>query len=154
VGRFAALALVGAAGWLWHWRAAQQRLAREPASERAAPPRRFYLYGSLAGAVIALLVSLAVVLYRALAAVLDVTESGRFLDHVGAPLGVALVAGVIAAYHGQLLRGELAAEPRAAAPAPVTLALTLHGPAIGDADAVLTMLRAQLPPGWELRNER
>ncbi|HET7037933.1 MAG TPA: DUF5671 domain-containing protein [Thermomicrobiaceae bacterium] len=143
-----ALAAVGLAVWLWQWRAIQRRLARAPLAERAATVRRVYLYLVLAGALLSLLGSLAVVIYRVLSVILGVDAFHGLAGHLSQPLGIALVAAALTAYHLLLLRRDLSSQP--SAPGPQRRALVLTAPPGTDLDALLASLRAGLPSGASL----
>ena len=58
---YLSLAMVGAAAWAFHWRAARARLDDD---ERRSLPRRLYLYLAILGGVLGLLVFGSAVLYR------------------------------------------------------------------------------------------
>ena len=60
---YLSLAVVGAAAWAFHWRAARARLDDD---ERSSLPRRLYLYLAILGGVLGLLVFGSAVLYRVL----------------------------------------------------------------------------------------
>ncbi len=107
VSQFAALAVVGAAAWLLHWYAAQRQLAADPSIERETLTRRVYLYLIAAASLVALTGSLAVVVYRVLLVVLGVVELGTLISTISAALGVVIVAGILLAYHGLILRQEV-----------------------------------------------
>ena len=150
--RYAALALVGAGAWLWQWRGARRMVEADPA-ETGSRSRRLYLALSLAAAVIALLGGVAVVVYRLLAAALDVAQAGGLGRDVSGPLGVAIVAAAVAGWHGVVLRREFDdRRERVATPEDEpTLPLTLVGPPGSDLAGTLAALRIALPPGHELR---
>jgi hypothetical protein len=157
--RLAALTLVGAAAWLWHWLQAQRWVVAQdtdvarPDLERNALPRRVYLFGTLAVAVIAVLVSLAVVVYRLIAGLLDVSDAARLDESLGAPLATLLVAGAVLLYHGTILRADLAARPDEE-PEGASLAVLLTGPPGVALDPILQSLQATLPEGYDLRPTR
>jgi hypothetical protein len=149
VARFGSFALVGAAAWLWHWNRAEQWVAQDEATERGATSRRIYLYTTLAASLIAILISLALVLYRAISALLGVNSGSSLASTLSAPLGVVIVAGALFAYHLRVLRHDLS-ERAAAEPDVVRVSLLLVAPADADVDATVAQLRAQLPEGYAL----
>ncbi|HUG14619.1 MAG TPA: DUF5671 domain-containing protein [Thermomicrobiales bacterium] len=150
--RFVALAIVGAAAWLWQWYVVQKSIALDPVEERSATPRRVYLLAVIAGSVMALLGSLAVVVYRILAALLNVAGAGLRAD-LSAPIAISVVAGAVLAYHGAILRADVAARPdpehkRA------EFSLSISGPAGASVEDVAEIVRAALPPDFEVRTGR
>jgi hypothetical protein len=149
VARYGSIALVGAAAWLWHWNRAEQSVAEDEAAERGATSRRMYLYATLAASLIAILISLAIVLYRVISAVLGVSSDRGLASTLSAPLGIVIVAGALFAYHVRVLRRDLA-EREGALPDAVRVTLLLVAPADADVDATVSQLRAQLPEGFTL----
>jgi hypothetical protein len=146
IANFGTLAIVGSVVWLWHWNRVQAWVAAAPLEERSAAPRRWYLFAVLAGSVVALLVGLALVLYRILATILGV-EDALLLADLSAPLAVLLVSGALLAYHGLTLRADLAARPaddvRAA-----TVHISVSGPPGMSAEEIVAALRASVPDGF------
>ncbi|HVX29927.1 MAG TPA: DUF5671 domain-containing protein, partial [Nitrolancea sp.] len=149
VARFGSFALVGAAAWLWQWKAAEQRVAEDEASERGATTRRIYLYATLAASLVAILVSLAVVIYRLISAILGVHAGANLTSSLSTALGVVIVAGALLAYHFVVLRRDLAQREESGTDA-LTVTLLLIAPADADIDATVSQLRAQLPEGFAL----
>lgn len=143
------VALLGTAAWLWqayrfgHW------VEGDPVVERANTVRRVYVYASLAGSVVAVLVSLALIIYRLLTAVLNVgAESlGRELSTPGA---VFLVAAAVLIYHALLLRADLGARPEAAEESR-QLIIELTVPPGSDLDEVAGQISRGLPEGYHVR---
>jgi hypothetical protein len=150
--RFLTIALVGGALWLVNWNRVQNWLAVDPLGERDATVRRIYLYAVLAGAVVGLLAGLAVIIYRVLSAILDVSNEGGFLEDISTPLGVVVVTVAALAYHGVILYREASARPEDVRPA--TLALVLSGPLDADLDALAERLSTDLPEGYALRRAK
>jgi hypothetical protein len=107
VSLFVTLILVGLPMWLTHW-----RQSPGPA-ERYALSRRLYLYATLLGSVLAVLISGAILVYRLLALVLGTTETGGTppLIDIGRAFSVILVAAAIGLYHWRALRSDSAARP-------------------------------------------
>ena len=111
--RMLPIALLGTAAWLWQSYRFGRWIEADPEVEQTDIVRRVYVYASLAGSVVAVLVSLALIIYQILTAILNVgTESlGRELSTPGA---VFLVAAAVLIYHALLLRSDLAARPETA----------------------------------------
>jgi len=120
--------------------------------------------------VIASLGSLAFVLYRLFASILNVDIVQNTASALSAPVGALIVAAGVAIYHGlalrhdQALRDDVApAEPKepasteaaddiATAPAPARRLLVLSGPSNNDLDATVAAIRAALPPELSLES--
>lgn len=155
VSQFSAVAVAGAVAWLWGWYTAQRALAADPPAEQTSTTRRVYLYIVLAATLVAILSSLAVVIYRVLTVVLNVSSSTGLISDVSAALGVVLVAAALAIYHGVVLRRDLPVRPALAAEEEENeLALVMTGPPDADLDAELADLRRYLPAGFSLRPRR
>ena len=153
VARFSSLALVGAGAWLWSWNVAERHLQQNEEAERGATTRRVYLYLTLASTLVAMLVSLAVIIYRVISRILDVSAGTGLVSTFSTALGVLIVAGALFAYHIVVLRQDLAhREEREAAPVPGRVMLILTVPLGGDTQAVIGEMRAHLPEGYELTN--
>lgn len=167
---FAPYAILGFGTWLWHWSAVMRAVAAEPAAEGASTVRRTALLATLAVAVLAGVASLGVVLYRLFGTLFGLEGPANVAAELSVPIGALVVAVAIALYHGGLLRQDaalrevdrVADQERAAAPPAGTVAraeigLTLLGPPgvePGTLAGVADGLRAQLPDGFELRDER
>lgn len=149
VARFGSFALVGAAAWLWQWNQAERRVAEDEAAERGATTRRFYLYATLAASLVAILVSLAVVIYRVISALLGVSNGPGLVSALSAALGVVIVAGALFAYHLTELRRDLAQREESGLDT-VSVPLRLVAPADADIEATVAQLRMQLPGGYRL----
>lgn len=147
---FAPYALFGAAVWVWPWYRAEASLTIDPRVERQATSRRVYLYVVLASTVVAILGGLAYAIYRILAVILDVIPSDRLISDISISVGILLVAGALFAYHGTVLRQDMAARPEEAEKEE-TLPLVISGPAGADFNAVLAELRRHLPERFSLR---
>ncbi len=180
LGVWAAATIAGAPLWLWHWLAAVSRRTARPADEAGATPRRVYLYAVLATAIITSISALAVIVYRVFGAALGATAPTDPVSELSTPVGAAIVAGAVVAYHGLALRGDLrlreavtggpataapattalspsgepvaaAASVGAVAPEPVVVPVIVVGPPGFAPEAVIAGLRAVLPPGYEVR---
>jgi hypothetical protein len=152
VARFGSFALVGAAAWLWQWNEAEQRVATDEAVERSATTRRIYLYITLAASLVAILVSLAIVLYRTISALLGVSYGPSLASALSPTLGIAIVAGALFAYHLIVLRRDLA-QREASGPAALVVSLRLIAPLDADIDATVAQMRTQLPEGYRLERD-
>jgi hypothetical protein len=151
VAGLASLTLVGAAAWLWHWAQVQDWLRREPEVERNATVRRVYLFTAIAGSIVALLVSLAVVIYRVFAEILGVEDVNALADDLGLPAAVLLVAAVVLVYHALLLRDDLGEREAAPDLQLTTLQFVVSGPPGADPDAVVAAVQSALPQGYVVR---
>jgi Domain of unknown function (DUF5671) len=161
---FMAAAAIGAVLWLWNWLRLEGRRAAGPQAEADSTVRRAYLLIVVGTTVIASLGSLAFVLYRLFASILNVDIVENAVSALSAPIGALIVAVVVAIYHGLALRRDqaLRAEPAppeptqgaaaeataipATAPAPARRMLVLSGPSNADLDATVAAMRAALPP--------
>jgi Domain of unknown function (DUF5671) len=101
VALFATLAVVGLPVWLLHWQ--PQPAAEEEVRSLA---RRLYVYLALIGAMLSLVGSAAVLLYHVISLLLGETSSASLLTDLMRALSVAVVAGVVAAYHWRILRAD------------------------------------------------
>lgn len=154
------LVLAGAPLWLWFWYRAQRRHATAPAEEAAAAMRRIYLFAVLGGALIAVIVSIAILLYRGLNLALQ-NASGVGASDVSGSLGALLVAMLLIGYHALLLRRDVRlrravdAEEAAvvAAAVPVSVSVVITGTAGADADAVFHAVSGRLPAGYVMRRQ-
>jgi hypothetical protein len=101
--------------WLTHWRQSPQL------AERYTLSRRLYLYVTLLGSVLAVLISGAIFVYRLLALVLGTSDaaSGAPVIDMGRAMSVILVAAAIGLYHWRVLRSDSAARPAIQIPAPL-----------------------------------
>lgn len=149
VAQFVPIVAVGAVVWLWQWNRIQQWLRAEPGPERQALPRRVYLYVTLAASMVALLIGVAILLYRLLTILLGTTSFASETSSFSSAAGVALLAALLIAYHLRELLTDLRAREQVVATTQ-TVSLTLTAPADADLDAVLDRLRDQLPEGYRL----
>jgi hypothetical protein len=105
--------------WFSHWRNSPEL------AERYTLSRRLYLYATLLGSVLAVLISGAIFVYRLLALVLGTSDaaSGAPVIDMGHAMAVILVAAAIGLYHWRVLRSDGAARPAVASvsavPSPV-----------------------------------
>ena len=161
---FAPFAILGMGVWVWHWSGIMRTAAADPTTEAASTVRRAALLVTLAVSILAGVASLGVILYRLFGTLFGLDAPASVASELSVPVGVLIVTVAIAVYHGQLLRrdGALRAAEEEVAPAAPSgmrpeIGLTLVGPAgvepgtlVGVADG----LRAQLPDGFDLRDER
>jgi hypothetical protein len=162
---FAPYAILGLGVWLWHWSVIARTAEADPVTEAASTVRRTSLLVTLAVAILAGVASLGVILYRLFGTLFGLDVPASVASELSIPIGVLVMTVAIAIYHGQLLRrdgalreAEEPAEeiPRSAAARP-EVGLTLVGPVgaePGTLAGVADGLRAQLPDGFELRDER
>jgi hypothetical protein len=164
---FLAVGFVGAVLWLWNWASLQSRRTADPEGEARSTVRRAYLLFVVAGALLASLGSLALLLYRLLNAILGVDQFSNVASGISAALGALIVAAALAAYHFTCERRDRAlrdatpeghAEPQVAAepsePTRVQRAFVLSGATDDELDAALAAVRENLPPGVELAEGR
>lgn len=134
---------------------------------------RAYLYAVVAASLAAGVPAAAMVLYRVLSSGLGAADVRDAVAALPMPIATVVVAGVVAGFHGRLLRRDARADlpapaipaavvpatpaaavsPTAAAPAPTALreiALLLRVPDGSDPTVVLRDLRARLPAGSTL----
>jgi hypothetical protein len=136
--------------WAWYWQQTRRRLARDPEAEQAATSRRAYLLLVLGGAVVALVVGLAMTVYQVLQRTLGVSGTGRLASDIALPMGITLVTAAVAVYHALLLRRDLAVRPLAEHEAGARVELVLTGPAGADLDEAVVALRRALPEGYAI----
>lgn len=153
VAQFVPIVAVGAAVWLWQWNRVLQWVRAEPGPERQALPRRVYLYVTLAASMVALLIGVAILLYRLLTILLGTTSFDSQTSSFSVAAGIALVAALLIVYHLRELLTDLRAREQVAATTQ-TVPLTLTAPADADLDALLDRLREQLPEGYQLDARR
>jgi Domain of unknown function (DUF5671) len=162
---FAPYAILGFGTWLWHWSAVMRAVAADPAQEAASTVRRAALLATLAVAILAGVASLGVVLYRLFGTLFGLDAPANVAAELSVPIGVLVVTVAIALYHGGLLRRdgtlrdadrEPAVEPAATVARPEVVLTLLGPPGVepGTLAGVADGLRAQLPDGFELRDDR
>jgi len=149
------IAIAGGATWAWYWIATRRRLASAPEAEQASTARRAYLLVVLGGAIVALVVGLAMTIYQVMREILGVAGETGLASEIALPIGITLVTVVVMAYHGVLLRRDVAVRELieredAAMATEARIGLTLTGPRDGDIAAVVETLRRHLPEGYRL----
>lgn len=162
VADFVPYALLGAGAWLWQWSRITRTRRVDPIGEGASTVRRAALLLVLAIAVLAGVAALGTILYQLFGTIFGIDARGD----LGVPLGALIAALAVAAFHGQLLRGDARVRDAVAAPStedaraarPVAeLSLVLVAPA-GTDPAELTRVRLaleeELPDGYRLREDR
>jgi len=104
---FVTLVIVGVPMWLTHWRPSPVL------TERYTLSRRLYLYATLLGSVLAVLISGAIFVYRLLALVLGTSDAsgGAPVIDMGRATSVIVVAAAIGLYHWRILRLDSASRP-------------------------------------------
>ena len=164
--RYLAIGMVGAIGWLWHWLRLQGRRGASPAEEASSTIRRAYLLIVVAASLIVSLGTLAYLLYRLVGLILEVEVFDNLASAIAMPLAALIVAGVLAVYHGLVLRGDQAVRTAAEAAAPVEgtpaagpaapiaaeRVLVLSGPPGSDLEATVATMRAALSPDLRLED--
>jgi hypothetical protein len=103
--RYVALVLVGGAAWAFHWRTARARLDDD---ERRSLPRRGYLYLSILGGVLGLLVFGSAALYQILTGVLGLSFTLATWHDIWHFTVDSAVAGLVAWWSFRLLRADRA----------------------------------------------
>jgi hypothetical protein len=119
---YATLTIVGLPVWALHWRS---RPAETAESQSLA--RRLYVYLSLIGAMLTLVGSLAVALYRFIGLALGTPFNVEVITDLAHSLAVAIVGAIVAAYHWRVLRADARraeAEPGVAREPPAAPELT------------------------------
>lgn len=162
---YATYALLGGGLWLWHWTGISRAAAAAPAGEAASTIRRAFLLVTLAVSILAGVASLGVILYRLFGTLFGLDVPASVAAELSVPLAVLVVAAGVALYHGSLMRRDSALrEGQVDVPATTTVSaaarpqvsLVLLGPAGVEPEAlsgVADGLRAQVPDGYELRDE-
>ena len=156
VSQFAPFAVLGIATWIWRWREAISRWAIDPIGEASSTTRWATLLIILAVSIGAGVISIGFILYRLFGSIFGLTLTGDAISELSLPIGVALVAGVVAVYHGGLLRRDQSlrarSEPSPSEPAaaPPRTWLRLTGPPGAEVDSMLAALRQHLSAGYTL----
>ena len=104
-----ALLLVGAPLWSVYWFDLQRHAWRAPEDELSAVSRRVYIFAVTGASVVTAAVSLVLVLFQILEALLDNRLSQTDFHDVRVPLGMLLATGAIGAYHWLVLRNDRSA---------------------------------------------
>ncbi len=164
--QYAAFAIVGTPPWLWQWAAAVRRRSAEPDVEGTSTERRAYLYLVIAGALTSSISAAALIVYRFFGIVLGARVPASPISDLSTPIGIAVVAALIVAYHALALRADmrLRAALVAAAPADaegaappervagaVDVPVIVTGPPGTDPEAVVEIIRDRLPAGYGVR---
>lgn len=106
---FTALIIVGLPVWIWHWRRVQlAATAPGPAGDEESRSviRKIYLYFYLFVATMTVLGSGVYLVYRLIALLLGVGETGNLLADLGQAIAYSLLAVGIWLYHGSALRAD------------------------------------------------
>jgi len=163
------MAIVGLTVWAWHWSGVLARRRHDPDGEANSTIRRAFLYLTLGVGGVVALASATLVLYRLVGSVLGARLGGDAVSELSTPIGAAVMAAIVLAYHGILLRADQRRRPveapagapgPAASPEPDAAAepgregarrpLDLVGPVGADFEAALGAARASLPGGFDL----
>jgi hypothetical protein len=121
---WATLLVVGAAVWVAHWRHAPW------AADRQSFSRRLYVWAALLGSVLAVLAGGVGMLNAVLQQVFSANprlNAASNLD-VGHYLAVIVIAAAVGAYHGRVLRADMAARPPKAATPPAIVSAPVPVP--------------------------
>jgi len=154
--QFVPFAVLGVAAWIWQWGRASSRWAVDPIGEASSTTRWTTLLIILAVSIGAGVISLGFILYRLFGSVFGLTMSGDPISELSLPIGVAIVAAIVALYHaGQLrrdqsLRAGIETAPAEPATVPSQAWLRLTGPPGADIASALSALRQHLPTGYGL----
>jgi hypothetical protein len=154
-----ATALVGLLLWTPAWLLSLRDRARDPLEVAGATSRRAYLLLVSGLSVVALMGSLAYLVYQVMGVLL---ETGQ-LDDTSWAISILVVASVVLAYHLLMLRSDLRLAATAETPRPgvaeeggmetvgAVEMLELRGPAGADFEALNAAIRSRLPEGYTLR---
>ena len=158
-------AVVGLAVLLWPWLAGRRRLAVDRPSEVRSSSRRSYLFLVVGASVVAAAWGLAIIVSAAARVAVGLDASG-FGSSVAYPLAVLAVATAVAAFHGTILRREMAfgggggeapivaaveaSVPIAQAPVRPASEVVISGPEGADLEPLRAWLAATLPPGYSI----
>lgn len=161
--QFLPMAGVGLGIWAWQWSRVLGRRRRDPHGEANSTIRRAFLYLTLAASLVSALAGAALILYRLVGTVIGANLQGNAVSALSTPIGALAMAAITLAYHGLLLRSDMALRPVVAPAAPAAspavpaaassgarLVLELIGPEGADLDAALVAARAALPEGVRL----
>ena len=119
------LMLVGTPLWVRYWLRQQEEVRAGDPAERQALSRRTFIFVVFGVAVLATLASGSTFLFMLLDAVFENRLSAQVLDGGKWALGVTLTAGMLSAYHWQVLKEDRAAAPEPeVAPAAVAKLIT------------------------------
>jgi hypothetical protein len=149
-----ALALVGLAMWTPAWALSQRERARDAFEVVASTSRRAYLLLVSGLSVVALMGSLAFLVFGATRVLLD---AGPMPDTAW-PASVLVVAGSVLAYHLFALRSDMRLARRAETPSDggeaverATETIQISAPAGADFKVLNAAIRTELPEGYRLR---
>ena len=154
--QFVPFAVLGAAAWIWQWGRATSRWALDPIGEASSTTRWTTLLIILAVSIGAGVISLGFILYRLFGSIFGLSMNGDPISELSLPVGVAIVAAVVALYHaGQLrrdqsLRAGIDTSPTEPAAVPSQAWLRLATPPGADVTSALSALRQHLPAGYGL----
>ena len=95
--------------------------------------------------------SLAIVIYRIFATLLNVENSGGLIESLDQPLAVLIVALAVLAYHALLIRADTGDAPNSNNESVMTLEIVVSGPSGTDPAAVIASIEAHLPAGFTVR---
>ncbi len=159
---FLSYALVAGIAWLLVLRQVQRWRGIDEATEARSTARRAYLLLAIGGSLLGAVSALVVILNRFIGSLIGANVSRSLASELSTPLGVVVVAILVAGLHYWWLRhdqrsvaraapavsAEVPLEPQAAPARVQMLALTV--PPGGDAGGAVSRLRAALPEGYRL----
>ena len=155
--QFVPFAVLGVSAWIWQWGGASTRWTLDPIGEASSTTRWTTLLISLAVSIGAGVISIGFILYRLFGSIFGLTLTGDAISELSLPIGVAMVAAVVALYHaGQLrrdqsLRAGIEATPPGEPAVVATQAwLRFTVPSGADVDSAVSALRRHLPAGYAL----
>jgi hypothetical protein len=102
------MAIVGLGVWAWQWARVIDRWRRDPAGEANSTIRRTFLFLTLAVGLVVAIAATALILYRLIGSVIGAQFTGNAVSALSTPIGALLVVVVLLAYHGLLLRADMA----------------------------------------------
>jgi len=149
VSLYTSMTLVGGPVWLSHWRRMQGRalaLDQDGAEERASTLRKVYLYLVIFASVVAVLVTVAWLLFRVINALLGGPMGGAFAADLSSIVAGAVVAAVVWAYHWRAVQRDasLALQVPTAPPVSVTV-VVIDGGDGSAGQAIVRHLRQEVP---------
>ncbi len=149
------LMLVGAPLWVRYWLRQQAEVRTGSGDDRQALSRRTFIFVVFGVAVLATLASGSTFLFMLLDAVFERRLSTEVLDGGKWALGVTLTAGMLSAYHWQVLKEDRAAAPEPE-PAPAAVAKQVTVAAGPRAAALVDAIAAAIGTGvttWERQDD-
>ncbi|MEO8463192.1 MAG: DUF5671 domain-containing protein [Chloroflexota bacterium] len=107
------MAILGMAVWLWRWSSVLGRRTSDPEGEAGSTIRRAFLYLTVGVALVAVIGSAALIVYRLVGIIVGADLSGDVVSELSTPIGALVAASAFLAYHGLALRADMALRVRA-----------------------------------------